>query len=86
MYRQAEAENMIGDNKSIETAKKAIELLENDPKNINRKSSYYHLLDKCYHSNEEMKNACEAIETAIELCSDPKYEQELADYFDEIKG
>lgn len=86
VYRQAEAENMIGDNKSIETAKKAIELLENEPKNINRKSSYYHLLGKCYHSNEEMKNACEAIETAIELCSDPKYEQQLADYFNEIKG
>ena len=77
MYRQAEAENMLGDNKSIETAKKAIELLEEDPKSINRKSSYYHLLSKCYYRNAEIKNACEMIEIAIRLCCDPKYEQEL---------
>ena len=77
LYRQAEAENMIGDNKSIETAKKAIELLEKDHKSIDRKSSYYHLLSKCYYRNAEINNACKMIEIAISACYDPKYKKVL---------
>ena len=85
LYRQAEAENMLGYSKAPETAKMAVELLEREQKNANRKSSYYHLLSKCYYSNGEFAKANEALLTAINLCGDLKYKQELLDYKEQIK-
>ena len=86
LYRQAEAENMIGEIKAIETALRAIELLEKDKKNINRKSSYYHLLSKCYYRSEEYEKSNEALLKAIDLCQDEKYKQDLLDYKEQIRA
>ena len=77
LYRQAEAENLLGYRKAIETANKAIELLKKDKKNVSRMSSYYHLLSKCYYRNGEEENSKKMLEKAIEVCSDTKYKQEL---------
>lgn len=85
LYRQAEAENLLGYSKAPATAKMALELLERDQKNSNRKSSYYHLLSKCYYCNGEFEKCNEAILVAIGLCEDLKYKQELLDYKKQIK-
>lgn len=84
LYRQAEAENMLGYSKAPVTAKMAVELLERDKRNCNRKSSYYHLLSKCYYSNGELEKSEEALLTAIGLCEDLKYKQELLNYKQEL--
>lgn len=63
----------------------AVELLERDKKNCNRKPSYYHLLSKCYYSNRELEKSEEALLTAIGLCEDLKYKQELLNYMNQLK-
>ena len=80
LYRQAEAENILRQSKAIETAKKALKLLEVDKKNSNRISSYYHLLCKCYYNNGKIQQGKEALLKAISLCEDSKYKKELLNY------
>ena len=80
LYRQAEAENILGQSKAVKTAEKALKLLEADKKNSNRISSYYHLLSKCYYHNEKIPQGDGALLKAISLCKDSKYKNELLDY------
>lgn len=80
LYRQAEAENILGQSKAVKTAEKALKLLEVDKKNSNRVSSYYHLLSKCYYHNEKIPQGDGALLKAISLCEDSKYKNELLDY------
>lgn len=86
LYRQAQAENILGYKKAIDTANKAVELLEKDEKNVERKSSYYQLLSECYRSNGEKSNAKRMNEKAIEVCNDLKYKEGLMAYKAELAG
>lgn len=85
LYRQAEAENLLGKPEAIQSAQKAIELLNNDKKNESRKASYYHLLSKCYKKNNEIEKALREIEKAIFICKSDKYKAELRAYENDLK-
>ena len=79
-YQQAKAENQLGQKESVDTIQRAIDLLEEDKKNWNRKASYFHLLSMCYSTQNEKENAKETIDRAIEACDDAKYLKELKEY------
>lgn len=85
LYRQAEAENKLGLKESIDTIQRAIDFLEKDEKNINRKASYLHLLSKCYSTQHEEENAKETIARAIEACDDSEYLPELKEYQNQLE-
>ena len=80
LYRQAEAENMQGIKTAVQTAKRALELLVEDKKNNDRKASYFHLLSKCYLTNNQVNEAREAITQAISFCDNKQYREELMAY------
>ncbi len=80
LYRQAEAENMIGDKNASLTAQKAIDLLKDDAKSTDRQPSYYHLLGKCFRDEGDIDKALKAITNAIDLCCDSKYKEELENF------
>lgn len=80
LYRQAEAENMQGITTAVQTAKRALELLDEDEKNEDRKASYFHLLSKCYLTNNQVIEAIETIDQAISFCDNKQYREELIAY------
>ena len=77
MYRRAEAELFLGDMNALDSALKAFDLLLEDTKNIERKSSYLDLISKCYEGKGEIDNAIGKLEEAIMCCNDEKYKGEL---------
>ena len=80
LYRQAEAENMQEIKTAVQTAKRALELLDKDEKNKDRKASYLHLLSKCYLTNNKMNEAKAAVDQAIDCCDNRQYQEELRAY------
>ena len=77
LYRKAEAEMMLGKEDAIATAQLAYDLLLKDKKNIDKQSSYLELISKCYEMMNNLSNALNMMEAAIDKCHDKKYREQL---------
>lgn len=77
LYRQAEAELLIGAPTALKTAEAALESAQRDPKAQRRLSIYHDLLSQCYEALGKMAEALASATAAYGLVNDPKYGVQL---------
>jgi tetratricopeptide (TPR) repeat protein len=78
LYRQAEAELLIGDHPAaLKTAEAALESAQKDLKAQRRLSIYHDLLSQCYEALGKMPEALASATIAHGMVGDPKYGIEL---------